>query len=231
MIGDIQKWWRSSNSALVISGSAIEKAARQIIKTLPRDASVLDIGGGEGRLLRVLVSSLPEGHHHVFEPIPDLFHKLKKQLPRTDIIHHHNLAAAHLQDHVSYVDFLRGFSEDPEPVRLMNGKAELMNVLIPCKPLDQVFSENNFSLIIYRQGGSLLKALEGGEALIKRSKPQILFGSPTSNYVVDRADELFEWLESLGYRVYPFGEGEAYSRGSFIQVWSTKKGIPFLAKA
>ena len=232
MIGEIQKWWKSTPTSLVVTGSVLEKFVRGFLKQLPKNTSILDVGGGDGRLIRQFVKSQPKGNHHVLEPIPDRYLKLKSNLGHQANLTIHNDAATDQEGHTSYVHFLRGFSDDPEPVRLLNGKAELLNVLIPCKPIDTLVPKENFQVVVFRQGGSLGKAIEGGKALIKRSKPTLIFGSTGHrNYQIDQPEKLFELMDGLSYNLYLPESGEALTASAFIETWRAKKENIFLAKA
>ena len=231
MIGDIQKWWKSSPASLVVTGNALEKFVRNYLRQLPQDSSVLDVGGGDGRLIRQYLKYLPKGRHHVLEPIPDLYLKLRSLLGSHVNLTLHNRAATDQEEHTSYVHFLRGFSEDPEPVRLLNGKAELLNVLVPCMPIDLLVPEEDFQLVIFRQGGRLGKAIAGGKALIERNHPTLIFGSTGHrNYQVDQPEHLFETLEAFGYGMYLPESENMLTASEFINAWGSKKENIFLAK-
>lgn len=232
MIGEIQKWWKSSPTSLLVTGNALEKYVRNYLKELPQQTSVLDVGGGDGRLIRQILKALPKGQHHVMEPVPDLYLKLRSQLGQADNLTLHNKGAAPFTDDVSYVNFLRGFSSDPEPVRLLNGKAELLNVLIPCQAIDSLFANDHFQLVIFRQGGSLLKAMESGLQLIQRDRPDLIFGSSGSRvYDIDYPEPMFKLLEERGYRIQSSEAEGTLSRQDFSDQWRSKKVVTFVAKA
>lgn len=232
MIGDIQKWWKSAPASLVVTGNVLGKFVRTYLRQLPPDTSILDVGGGDGRLIRQFLKAFPQGNHHVLEPIPDLYLKLRSQLGSHVNLTLHNRAATDLEEHTSYVHFLRGFSEDPEPVRLLNGRAELLNVLVPCKPIDLLVPEEDFQLVIFRQGGSLGRAIAGGKALIERNHPTLIFGSTGHrNYQVDEPGQLFETLEAFGYNIYLPESENVLTASEFVDTWRAKKESVFLAKA
>ncbi|MFM7401390.1 MAG: FkbM family methyltransferase, partial [Bacteroidota bacterium] len=57
-----------------------DRLTRKVIKSVCRpDSHCIDVGCHKGEILDLLIAAAPRGVHYGFEPIPDLFDKLKQK--------------------------------------------------------------------------------------------------------------------------------------------------------
>ncbi len=57
----------------------------RIIKTLPPNATCIDVGAAAGSVLRAMVRAVPDGRHFAFEPRPDAAQGLRRSFPGVEI--------------------------------------------------------------------------------------------------------------------------------------------------
>jgi len=62
-----------------------DEALRSLIRSLPDDASCVDVGANMGHILAAMVESCPQGRHVAFEPVPTLAQDLRRRFPRVDV--------------------------------------------------------------------------------------------------------------------------------------------------
>jgi FkbM family methyltransferase len=98
----------------------------------------------------------------------------------------------------------------------INNDASGYNTLVPGKvgnretitvevvPLDTLLPETHIDLIKIDVEGAELGALKGGEALIRRSKPTVMFESCGTgvNALGYSADLLWRWFDEMGYIIF-----------------------------
>lgn len=167
-------------------------------RLLTRQSNVLDVGCHIGSFLSLAKKFAPEGHHAAIEASPEKAASLARHFPDTRI------------EQAAVTDFcgVARFEDDlakPGLSRLtINGsKKNAIYYEVKTVTLDSLRFWH-FDLIKIDIEGNELKALRGGSEFLSRCRPTIIFESGPAEGV-NRA-ELFEYLLSLDYQVFTFGD-------------------------
>jgi FkbM family methyltransferase len=190
------------------------------------DGIVLDIGANLGSYSVPLALDFPQLEFHAFEPQRVIFYQLCANIVinRLDNVYSHNYGLSSHTGKLSVVmpeyctdQNIGGFSLDDE-VRneegdwLLNaGKTEDVEL----KTLDSL-DYNNVRLIKIDVEGLELEVLKGAtQTIIKNGYPPIIFEAWTYKpWYMQKREELFNFIESLGYAIDSFGENNvAHYRG------------------
>jgi FkbM family methyltransferase len=181
-----------------LEASRIELALPRIIH---RSMNCIDIGAHLGSVLNAIKHLAPEGTHIAIEPVPYKYQWLKQKFPDVRVL---QIA---LSDSIGEVEFFlqpqsSGFS-GLRPHVSGEAKKAFEILKVTCQRLDNIVPiDLPIGFIKLDVEGAELAVLRGGESLLNRSKPTILFECTQSGLEAHTLS-----LEVI----YAFFEDHAYS--------------------
>lgn len=151
--------------------SQLNKVMKRVLKP---DSVCVDGGANKGMVLQQMSEIAPRASHYAFEPIPDLYERLRQQFP------HHHVRPQALGDspgtanfkHVTNAPAYSGLRERnyygmPAAVREIPVEVDTLDRIIP--------AGTPISFIKLDLEGGEYHALRGGAELIRQQKPVIAF--------------------------------------------------------
>jgi FkbM family methyltransferase len=159
---------------------AIDQLLKRVIEP---SMNCIDIGCHLGSVLSGMERYASQGRHMAFEPTPYKFAWLKRKYPNVD------LRQMALSDKAGDVEFFyqtdnSGFS-GLRSHRRANWQTE--TYVVKCARLDDVAGERDVGFIKMDVEGAEPLVIRGAEALLRRSRPHILFECTLSGL------QLFDW--------------------------------------
>lgn len=169
-----------------------------------KDSNCIDIGANEGKILRWMIESSPNGKHIAFEPIPSLFNQLNLKFKDNATILPYalsNLQSVSKFNYVTSNPALSGLLKRPYASYHQEKQIEVKTEL-----LDNIIEANlKISLIKMDVEGGEWNVLQGAIETIKRNKPIILFecGKLGGDLYKFNDSEMYQFFnEILKYRLY-----------------------------
>lgn len=175
---------------------------QQVIHRFVRASSnCIDIGSHLGSVISEIVRLAPQGHHLAFEPTPYKAKWLRKKFSEVEVF---DVALSDRSGEVSfYLNTKRsGFSGLSQH---MVKDSTIEKLSVRCDRLDNfVRADCRIDFIKLDVEGHELGVMRGGENLLKRDRPTILFectqsGLRSSGY---KAEDVFEFLTQLQYSIF-----------------------------
>jgi len=214
---------------------AYDRQTTRVMKDALRETSnCIDIGCHKGEVLEEMLALAPKGRHFGFEPIPHYFTELGKKFPANCEFYQVALSDSVGEIQFNYVKTNPAFSgikqrEYPkeEQIELLTVKTDLLDNIIP----GDVFID----LIKIDVEGAEMQVLKGGESLIKRCQPIIVFehGIGAADHYGTHPAEVFDFLTDCGLLVNTMkrwiSEKEAFSRAEFEEQFTKQLNYYFMA--
>ncbi|MEZ5015780.1 MAG: FkbM family methyltransferase [Flavipsychrobacter sp.] len=183
-----------------------DKQTNKVIKKVCSfNSCCIDVGAHKGEVLDTMLQYAPNGTHHAFEPIPDMYKNLVEKYAYLKNCNIHGLALSNTTGETSFNYVIsnpsysglkkRKYDRPNEKDTIITVKTELLDNIIP--------ETYNPTLIKIDVEGGELQVLEGAAKTIKRAKPTIIFehGLGASDYYGSTPDKLFSLLRSYGLRI------------------------------
>lgn len=204
-------------------------------KYLKEGSNCLDIGAHKGEVLDEMLNYAPKGKHTAFEPIPELYQKLKDKYRQCEI---YNLA---LSDKEGTVEF-QWVKSNPAYSGLRKrdydrSNEEIVQIQVKTNCLDNVLdTDHAVDFIKIDVEGGEYGVLVGAKETITKHKPMIVFehGLGAADCYGISPEMMYELLvEEYGMKLYTmkrwlYGK-RALSRDSFIDYFYQGKEYYFLA--
>lgn len=199
--------------------------------TLTADASAIDVGANEGRVLREIVRVAPAGTHIAYEPIPALAAELTRRFPAVDV------RCAALSDEEGDVEFTHvksssgysGLRERPYP-----GHEELEVIQVRVERLDDALPDGFApSFVKIDVEGAEGRVLAGAIETIERHRPVIAFehGKGAAPVYGTTPADVHELLVGRAHlRIFDMDGGGPYSRDQFDEVFELGTYWNFFAR-
>lgn len=211
---------------------AIEAVLAAVLR---RDATYVDVGTNRGQLLREALRVAPAGRHIAFEPIPALAAELRQAFPQVDTRELAVSAQAGTAEfcHFRTMDGWSGLRRSPE-VSDERGDPEYIQVEL--STLDAELSESSPRLVKIDVEGAELDVVRGGQELLARCKPFVLFEHVVvAAALYDSSSQaLWQSFRKLDYEIFsitgdgPFTE-EAFSAAAGVVNWLARPVSGFRA--
>jgi len=167
-------------------------------KILAEKSNCIDIGCHKGEILDLMIKNSPSGLHYGFEPIPDLFKKLKKKYAKNSNIRLFNCALSETKGDTTFNYVVnapaysgikqRSYDRKDAKIELINVKLERLDDVIP--PNEKI------SLIKIDVEGAEYLVLKGAKQTIVRNKPFIIFecGLGASDHYGTTPEQVFSFF-------------------------------------
>lgn len=183
---------------IYIEPRRIQKLMFRFVRT---SSNCIDIGAHLGSALSEIIRLAPQGRHLAFEPTPYKVRWLRQKFPEVEVFE------VALSDRMGETSFFLNTERSA-----FSGLSEHMTkdfttekLSVRCDRLDNfVPSDRRLDFIKLDVEGHELGVMRGGENLLKRDHPTILFectnsGLTSSGYT---AEEVFEFLTQLQYSIF-----------------------------
>lgn len=203
---------------IYLESSRIDLAIERIIKD---SMNCIDIGCHLGSVVQQMKRLSPRGRHIAIEPIPYKANWLKRKFPDIEVM---QLA---LRDKSGEAEFFlqpdrSGFSG----LRFHDsGTKKVERIVVRCERLDDLVPpERPIGFIKVDVEGGELPVLQGGEELLKRSRPAILFECTNTGlqaFEITPKEIYYFLVDRHGYAVFLLKDwllgGESLSYEKFVQ--------------
>lgn len=185
-----------------------DRLTRAVLKrVLKEDSNTVDAGCHKGEILERMIRLSPGGAHYGFEPIPDLFERLRGKFGDRA-----RLYPFALYDREGEADFFvvvndPGYSSLRR--RPLDFPAIYHQTTVPLRKLDSFFdSARRVDFIKIDVEGSELQVLKGAYALLERDHPVIMFECGKGGYdqFNDSPAEIYSFLSALRYEIFEMAD-------------------------
>jgi FkbM family methyltransferase len=209
---------------------------RVLKKHLRPNSNCIDVGCHKGEIMDHILKYAPTGHHFGFEPIPFLYEKLLLKYKSKVNIYPFALSNEEGQSSFNLVTSNPAYSGLIKRKYDREEKDTVIHVQV--KRLDDVISEKiNIDFIKIDTEGGELGVLQGGERLIQRCKPIILFehGIGASEFYGTKPAMVFDFFNKLNMRIFLLSElltssPKPLTKEAFEDQFYSKKCYIFIAK-
>jgi FkbM family methyltransferase len=171
-----------------------------------RDATIVDVGGNIGTAALAFAEMVPDGNVHVFEPSAEMLEVLRANIALSGmnniIVHPHGLS-----DAASHAHLQVAIEGNPGSAYVIEGEASGQ---IEISTLDEVLADQpRVDFIKIDVEGLEFKVIRGGQTLIARHKPVVLF--EVNGEALRRGgtsgEEICAHLQGMGYRLFYVDRG------------------------
>ena len=176
----------------------------QIMKiVLEADSTFVDIGCHKGEVFDHAIKCSPKGKHFAFEPIPDLFYKLKTKYKDICEVKNYAITDSCGESEFHYVvsnPAYSGIKKRSYP------KDEIIDkIKIKTSTLDkELINEPRVDLIKIDVEGGEYGVLKGAKKVIEKFHPVFIFehGLGASNYYNTDSDDVYEFFDLSDYNIF-----------------------------
>jgi len=189
-----------------------------LASTLRGEGVYVDVGANRGQVLRDAVRVAPRGRHVAFEPIPSLAAELTRAFPDVDCRQMALGAGPEVAQfcHFTALDGWSGLRRSPE-ISDQRGRPEYITVEV--STLDAQLAGVTPSVIKVDVEGAELAVLEGGRALLARTRPVVIFEHVASAAALYGAANGAPWdlLSESGYEIFSVTGDGPFTRAAFVE--------------
>jgi FkbM family methyltransferase len=201
----IVKWVIHHFPVALTKNERYDRLTTAIIKRVCHTNSVcIDAGAHTGKILLQLMKHAPKGRHWAFEPIPQLFHSLKRRYGSAVNVYPYALSNVHGTSSFNFVTTDMAYSglrkrkyDKPEKDKQIQVRTEMLDHVIP--------ATEKIALMKVDVEGAELLVLQGAINTIKRSKPVILFEFGKAGSLAYGYDDqvMFDFIDyNLYYEIF-----------------------------
>ncbi|MDG3005733.1 FkbM family methyltransferase [Paludisphaera mucosa] len=188
---------RPENAGMIandhLAGSITSKLCKE-------GGTFIDVGSHIGSVIDHVTHDCPKSKVISFEAIPEKVEHLRRKFPHVEC---HGCALGDSEGEVSFFVNLEksGFSSLGKPAQA--GKSNLAEIKVPLKTLDSLVQGDHVEVIKIDVEGAELGVLIGGEKLIERSRPVIMFesGPQQDDGLGYTKEAMWKWFSDRNYAV------------------------------
>ncbi len=218
-----------------------DRLTRRILKrVLAVDSNCMDIGCHKGEVLDEMLHFSPKGRHYAFEPIPIMFEALKRRFGNNPAVKVFPYALAQHSGETTFHFVKNAPAYSGLKIRKYDiSNPEIVEISVNLETIDRIFPvEENLHFIKIDVEGAEYDVLRGGEGLLKRCKPTILFecGKGAIDYYGSDPLDLFSFLTNdIGLQVFTLksfiNNLPSMSTDQFLEFFRTTEEYYFVASA
>jgi FkbM family methyltransferase len=159
----------------------------------------IDVGAHIGSVLASVMTHDPSISVIAVEPVPQKAHSLAKRFPGAEV---HECA---LGDRTGEVNFfidtlLSGYSSLLSPRQ--SGATHAREIRVSMRKLDDLTQSDQVDVIKIDVEGAEVGVLKGGELLVTKCRPTILFESGPQEHPIYSKEEMWTWLNERNYSIF-----------------------------
>lgn len=159
------------------------------------DTTFIDVGAHIGSVMADVAHRCPRAKLIAVEAIPEKAEHLRAKFPRADII------CGALSDTSGDVPFFINMASTGYSSLARNGTS-VREIVVPALRLDDVVDARDVDVIKIDVEGAELGVLRGGEALIARCRPTIMFESGPQQVLGYTKVAMFDWFADRDYVLF-----------------------------
>jgi FkbM family methyltransferase len=214
----------------ILTGQVLRRA-------LHAQSSCVDVGAHKGEMLQLIRQNAPQGQHFAFEPIPQLYDRLKRsEMEHVEVFPYalsnfEGATAFHLvKSDPAYSGIKR------RTYAKADAEIELIEVQVRC--MDEVLKSRTAKIDLIKidvEGGEL-DVMKGAHQILATDQPLLVFecGKGASEFYNNTPEMVFDFLSDASYEIYrlsSFLQGEMpYERTQFISTFQTGDEYYFIAQ-
>jgi len=178
---------------------AYDRQTRIIMqKVLSSDSNAIDIGCHKGEVMKQILHYAPNGAHYGFEPIPNLFVKLKNTFKNKVTLFDYALSNQNGRSDFKFVTNAPAFSGIKERSYHIS-KPVIKTIQVELRKLDDVLPDDaRIDFIKIDVEGAEFDVMRGSEKLLRKNKPYIIFefGLGASEFYGSGPGEMYDFLSN-----------------------------------
>jgi FkbM family methyltransferase len=208
------------------------KMLRLLAFVLSRDSNCIDVGAGEGSVLKEIVRLAPNGRHIAYEPIPQFYEKLIARFPAVDV-RRTALSNARGESEFTFVrnhPYFSGLRERTYP----EGKVQIEKLKVQTEDLDSSLPKDySPTFIKVDVEGAEQAVFEGAIKTITTHKPLIVFehGKGAADHYGRGPRDVYSFLVGhAGFRIFDLDGKGPYSVAEFEKTFDDDSHWNFVAR-
>ena len=213
-----------------------DKQTKRIMQIVLEDESTfIDVGSHKGEVLELALKISKKGKHFAFEPIPNLFHKLKDKYGSKCEVLNYGLSDQKKQSSFQHVTTNPAYSGIK--MRTYPKDEQVETIQIQLDTLDnQLKQHDRVDMIKIDVEGAELEVLKGAKKIIEKFHPIIVFehGLGASDHYNTSPEDILSFFDDHQYQLFTLkgfiADEPALLRNEFIDFYLTNKEYYFLAK-
>ncbi len=205
-----------------------------ITKELKTSSNCVDIGCHKGEILQLMQRHAPKGRLFAFEPIPELFEKLKRNHDYAQVYPYalgRETSTATFQ-HVLDAPAYSGLQKRKYDVE----NPSIKEIEVEVEKLDNVIPEGQkIDFVKIDVEGGEYDVLQGAQGILAQSKPILLFefGLGASDFYKTKPEDMFGLLKQYNYSIFTLKDyirkQGALSEDRFKELYYANKEYYFIA--
>jgi FkbM family methyltransferase len=177
-------------------------------RELNTSSNCVDVGAHKGEILDLLLSLAPQGQHTAFEPIPNMFRRLKENYTQGVSVYPYALSNRSGITHFNVVVDSPAYS-GLQKREYKTAHPQIESIEVEVHQLDDVLKSRNFRLDLIKidvEGGEL-DVLKGAVQILSSDKPMLIFefGKGASEFYGTMPHHMHELLNEHGYDIWTIG--------------------------
>ncbi len=176
---------------------------------LRADSNTIDVGCHKGEVLEWMIQFAPQGNHWGFEPIPSMAQDLRSKFQQGNVfIKELALSDNNEKTTFHWVKNAPAYSGLKRRTYALE-HPEIERIEVQCARLDDVCTLPKVDLIKIDVEGGEWQVLQGGETIINRDHPDIIFefGKGASEFYQTTPEMIFDFFDNKGYQLFPLNAG------------------------
>ena len=207
-----------------------------ISRTVKNSTICVDIGAHKGDILDLFLTYSPKPKHFAFEPIPELYNKLKLKYAKSCNIFPFALSNTEGETIFQFVRNAPAYSGIKKRSYSIKNP-DILELKVQAKTLDSIIPDSvKVGFIKIDVEGAEFLVLKGAQAILKKDKPFVIFecGLGASDYYGTKPEEVYDFFQNevtLNISLLSdwIKNKKALSKQQFCECYTTNSEYYFLA--
>lgn len=197
-----------------------QSATRLVVSLCRPGASFIDVGAHIGSVISAVYDHDKSISVIAVEAIPEKVERLRRKFPKAQI---HGCAVGESEGEVSFFVDLKQSGYSSLGHRADDARPSVVQITVPMRRLDSLVTASDVDVIKIDVEGAELGVLRGGEAVVARCRPVVMFESapPQDDGLGFSKPAMWDWLTEQGYQILVPNRvahnGPELSRDSFVE--------------